>query len=45
MGKDTETHEDKTGEQLVTVTLTLKLGVSPCTGSIRRTKAKVSGFI
>ena len=29
----------------MTVTLTLKMGIHPCTGSTRRTKADVSGFI
>lgn len=45
VGKDIETHEDETGGQLVTVTLTVKVGISLCTGSTRRAKAKVSGFI
>lgn len=43
--KDIETHGDGTGEQLVTVTLSLKKGTSPCAAGSKEDKAKVSGFI
>lgn len=44
VGKDIETHKDERGGQLVTVMLTLRMGISLCTSSTRRAKAKVSGF-
>lgn len=36
VGKDIEAHGDKTGKQLVTMTLTLKKGISPCAGGSTR---------
>lgn len=45
VGKDIETHGDKTGEQVVTATLTLKKDISPYAGGTRRNKATVSGFV
>lgn len=45
VGKDIETHGDKKGEEIMTVTLPLTKGIGPCAGGTRKDKAKMSGFI
>lgn len=38
VGKDIETHGDKKGEEIMTVTLPLTKGIGPCAGGTRKDK-------